>query len=88
MLQDDEELVQGIKDLITLRKNAGIRVSSHIRILKAEKDLYVADISGDHCVIRCRIGPSKEMGIWEPHEDGWEKVMKEKNICIWFFPMA
>ena len=79
--------MQGIKDLMHLRKDAGIRASSDIRILIAEKDSYVADITGDRFIVRCKIGPAKDTGRWEPIEDGWEKVMKEKNVCIWILPI-
>lgn len=76
--------MSGIKSLIALRQQTGIKASSDIRILKAEKDSYIADIFGDRALVRCKLGPCRKMGRWEPEEeDGWEKAIKGKNICVW-----
>jgi hypothetical protein len=90
MVQESEELVRDIKFLINLRKEAGIKASSHIRILAAEKDIYVADITGDRNIIRCKLGPQENMGRWSPRDsDGWELKLSDKgNVQLWSRPVA
>lgn len=71
-----------------LRRRAGVKASSAMRILMAEKDCYVADIMGDHEVIRCNIGPRKDLGRWDPLlELHWEVELKDKNTCVWSRPI-
>jgi Alpha-amylase C-terminal beta-sheet domain len=84
IVQESEVFTQDIMFLINLRKEAGIKVSSKINILTAVRDSYVADITGDRLVIRCKLGPQQSMGRWNALEsDGWEQVLVTKNACLW-----
>lgn len=88
MYEESEDLAQSVKALMDLRRRAGVKASSPMRILMAEKDCYVADITGHHAVIRCNIGPRKDLGRWDPLlEPNWEVELKDKNTCVWSRPI-
>jgi alpha-amylase len=64
-----------------VRKRAGIRSDSKLRILCADADMYVAAV-GERLVIK--MGPRYDMGALLPKkEQGWEKAASGKDYAVW-----
>lgn len=69
---------------VALRKRWGIHADSKLEILAAEKDMYVARITGDAGPVVLKLGPRYDMGSLMPKkEDGWEKAVKGLDFAVW-----
>jgi len=60
-------LAEPIRRLTDLRKRAGVHCRSEVRILVAERDVYVAQVD-DRLI--CKLGP----GHWEPDGSRWQRA--------------
>lgn len=68
-----------IKQLITVRKQAGIHSQSQLRIETAQNGLYAAIIDGDNYSIAMKMGPQD----WSPNNGNWELVTSGNNYAVW-----
>ena len=77
----DDGLGKGVKELVALRKRAGVHAESKIEILAAEPDLYVARIGGS---LVCKLGPRHDMGALLPAAaEGWALAASGKDWAVW-----
>ncbi|MDD4004776.1 MAG: alpha-amylase C-terminal beta-sheet domain-containing protein [Elusimicrobiaceae bacterium] len=68
-----------ILKLVGIRKEAGITATSPVEIIKAEKNLYAAVITGRKRKIALKLGSSWD---WSPGP-GWTAVESGENYAIW-----
>ncbi len=68
----------GIKDLIAIRKAAGITSTSAVSIQAAESGLYAAIITGTVSQVAMKIGPNE----WNPGS-GWTLAASGSNYAVW-----
>jgi alpha-amylase len=74
-------LKQQIVELLALRKRAGIKADSKIKILAAEKDYYLAEINS---TVVLKLGPRYDGGDVMPKEsDGWVVAASGKDWAAW-----
>lgn len=67
-----------------VRQDAGLFAKSKLEILCAEGDMYVSRTTGKHGSVMLKLGPRYDIGKLCPKpEDGWEKVAKGKDYCVW-----
>jgi alpha-amylase len=77
---DDQYLKKRIIELVALRKRAGIRADSKIKILAAEKDLYIAEINSN---LVLKLGPRYDGGDAMPKKsDGWVVAASGKDWAV------
>jgi alpha-amylase len=74
----DWSLRAPIKEFISLRRNAGIRSTSALMIIRAEAGLYAAKISGTRHDITVKIGSK----TWDPGS-GWTLVASGRDYAVW-----
>jgi hypothetical protein len=87
-MQDSDGLARAIRLLVRLRQEAGVSASSAVRILVAERDQYVADITGTREVLRCKLGPKTNMGKHAAiPEHGWAEVVHDRSCSVWRRPV-
>eukprot|EP00854_Cymbomonas_tetramitiformis_P016792 gene16792-19949_t len=60
----------------------GYAQDSKIKILKAEDDIYVADIAGENCSMRVKMGPRFDMDELAPLES-WPLVTCGEDYAVW-----
>lgn len=69
---------------VALRKRAGICADSKLEILAAEKDMYVARVTGTSGALTLKLGPRYDMGGLVPKkEEGWAMVTNGKDYALW-----
>lgn len=74
-------LHEPISELVAIRKRAGIKSDSKLKILCAERDMYVASID-DRLVVK--LGPRFDMGGLKPNkDDGWAKAASGDDFAVW-----
>ena len=84
MFEDSEGMATGIKKLIAMRSEVGITAVSPVDVLNAEKNQYLADITGENGVVRIRMGRKEDVGEYTPkEEDGWEDVLADGSFNVW-----
>lgn len=70
-----------IKNLMDIRKRAGILSDSKMKILVAEADLYMANID-DRLIVK--LGPRIDLGDRKPNKaEGWQRVADGFDYCVW-----
>jgi alpha-amylase len=80
-INDAAILKKQIIELAALRKRAGIKADSKIKILVAEKDVYIAEINGS---LVLKLGPRYDGGDAMPKEsDGWVLAASGKDWAAW-----
>lgn len=73
------EMGKSLCRLAMLRKSSGIKATSELKILAAEKDMYVAKIDGK---VMVKLGPRPDMGNLLP-ESGWELYCSGQDWAVW-----
>ncbi|WP_124979906.1 glucan 1,4-alpha-maltotetraohydrolase domain-containing protein [Nonlabens xiamenensis] len=68
-----------IKDLISVRKDAGIHSQSNLSIQAAQNGLYAAVIDGDNYQVAMKMGPNN----WSPSGSGWNLATSGNNYAVW-----
>jgi len=77
----DEHVKTQITELVALRKRAGIKADSKVKILAAEKDMYIAEINSS---LVLKLGPRYHAGDAAPKEsDGWVMAASGKDWAAW-----
>ncbi|WPT13856.1 Alpha-amylase isozyme 3A [Picochlorum sp. SENEW3] len=78
-LMESSEMGKSLCRLAMLRKSSGIKATSELEILAAEKDMYVARIDGK---VMVKLGPRPDMGNLLP-ESGWELYCSGQDWAVW-----
>ena len=81
-------LSDGVKELCAVRRAAGVRANSEVKILVAEADCYVARVVGDENELTVKLGPRydlpKDLIPQKGHE--WELVAAGNEYAVWARP--
>jgi alpha-amylase len=68
-----------IKELISIRKAAGIHSQSNLNIQASNNGLYAAIIDGDNYQVAMKMGPNN----WSPSGNGWNLETSGNNYAVW-----
>jgi alpha-amylase len=81
-------LSDGVKELCAVRRAAGVRANSEVKILVAEADCYVARVVGDENELTVKLGPRYDLPPdlipQKGHE--WELVAAGNEYAVWARP--
>ncbi|GIL81108.1 hypothetical protein Vretimale_12784 [Volvox reticuliferus] len=82
-----EGLRREISSLTALRRRLGVVADSPLRVLTADKDLYVARVDGRSGSVVLKLGPRYDMGSLLPRrEDGWTMALSGRDWAVWERP--
>jgi alpha-amylase len=87
---EDDPLRHAIEALMRARRDARCNADSRLVILRAEQDLYVADVYGgapgaeSSRRLRVKLGAAMDMGDALPREeDGWALAASGERFAVW-----
>ncbi|GIL50540.1 hypothetical protein Vafri_6713 [Volvox africanus] len=84
-----EGLRREIFALTALRRRLGLAADSPLKVLAADKDLYVARVDGRSGSVVLKLGPRYDMGSLLPRrEDGWAMTLSGRDWAVWERPAA
>jgi alpha-amylase len=74
-----ENTQQSIRDLISVREQAGVTSTSAVNIHAAHQGLYAAVVDGVSGQVAVRLGPAP----WSPPEGGWTLAKSGEDFAVW-----
>lgn len=84
VLQDTEELHEGLQKLVAMRKRNGVIASSEVTVLLAKEEIYIAETVGNSGTVRVKMGPEEDMeGFDVTEDDAWALVVEGSNFMVW-----
>lgn len=82
---DNNNMPEEIAALCAVRREAGVRADSPVKIMMAESDLYLANVQGVRSELVVKLGPRYNMPqeLTPDEKQGWNIAASGKDYAIW-----